>query len=83
MAQLVSLETHVRQIGVGEGFGLGAHPPVGLELPAAGQPLEQAPRETAHERAASRARRGMSAREMPRSASSRLVRLSSSWSVRQ
>ena len=64
-------------------FGFGAGLAVGLQFPAAAQALEQAGREECHWRAASRARRGMSEREMPRSASSRLVRYSSSWTVRE
>lgn len=59
-------KAHVGQLGVGKRFGAGLA--VGLQFPAPAQAFKQGRREECHCRAASRARRGMSAREMPRSA---------------
>jgi hypothetical protein len=66
VAQLASFQAHVGQLGVGKRFGAGLA--VGLQFPAPAQAFKQGRREECHCREASRANRGMSAREMPRSA---------------
>ena len=68
VAQLASFQADVGQLSVGKRFGFGAGPAVGLQFPAPTQAFKQGRREECHCRAASRARRGMSAPDMPRSA---------------